>query len=276
MNIRYQTKHGINRSGLLMRTGVIATLFTTLLLTACQTERPVAEAPGGVQPNVQPEEVVNQTEQLIGKTVTVRSEPVAKVDNSSFTINDEQFFGATPILVVNTSGKPFVLPTDSGVEVQVTGPVQRLVVADVEREYGLDLDPNLYAEYESRPVIYAQSIALAPEPGEITQNPAQYYNQQLAVTGEVENVQSATVFTLDEDKLFGAQDLLVINRTTGQPVPEGETVAVTGTLRQFVVADLERDYDLNWDLNVTRQLEAEYSNRPVLVADQIFPSAIPE
>jgi hypothetical protein len=32
---------------------------------------------------------------------------------------------------------------------------------------GLGLDPNLYREYESQPAIIAQSIALAPEPGQI-------------------------------------------------------------------------------------------------------------
>ncbi|BAY92737.1 hypothetical protein NIES3275_47740 [Microchaete diplosiphon NIES-3275] len=59
-------------------------------------------------------------------------------------------------------------------------------------------------------------------------------------------------------------------------VNEGEKVAVTGVLRPFVVAELERDYDLNWDLTLQKQLEAEYSNKPVLVANEVYPSAIPQ
>jgi hypothetical protein len=59
-------------------------------------------------------------------------------------------------------------------------------------------------------------------------------------------------------------------------VNEGEKVAVTGVLRPFVVAELEREYNLKWDLTVQKQLEAEYSNKPVLIANEVYPSAIPQ
>ena len=59
-------------------------------------------------------------------------------------------------------------------------------------------------------------------------------------------------------------------------IKDDETVAVTGVLQAFIVADLEKDYDLTWDLGVQEQVEAEYSQRPVLVVDKIYPSAIPE
>lgn len=81
---------------------------------------------------------------------------------------------------------------------------------------------------------------------------------------------------MDEDKLFGGQDLLVIRAgTPKRTVNEGEKVAVTGVLRPFVVAELERDYDLNWDLTLQRTLEAEYKNKPVFIANEVYPSAIP-
>ena len=81
---------------------------------------------------------------------------------------------------------------------------------------------------------------------------------------------------MDEDELFGGQDLLVLRATPKVPVKEGEKVAVTGVLRPFVVAEFERDYDLKWDLTLQRKLEAEYSNKPVLVATDVYPSAIPQ
>ncbi|MGB3203131.1 MAG: hypothetical protein WBA99_19655, partial [Nodosilinea sp.] len=95
-------------------------------------------------------------------------------------------------------------------------------------------------------------------------------------------------FTLDEEQLFGAEDLLVVYATprdgVDQPLPaagmagvsDDETVAVTGVLRPFVLSEFERDYDLTWDLDFQEQLEAEYTNRPVLVATGVYPSAIPE
>ena len=167
----------------------------------------------------------------------------------------------------------------------MTGEVRRFVIADVNRDYDfLDLEPNLYVDYEGKPAIIAQSIAPAPEPGEITKNPSQYYGRTLAVTGEVEDVLSPTSFTLDEDKLFGASDLLVVvaNPRTGNTantpvaVKDNETVAVTGVLRPFVVTDLEREYDLTWDLELHKKLEAEYRTKPVLVVQSVYPSAIPD
>lgn len=76
--------------------------------------------------------------------------------------------------------------------------------------------------------------------------------------------------------LIGASDLLVLVATPKQAIDDDEKVAVTGVLRKFVVADLERDYDLTWDLELQRKLEAEYSNKPVLIANFVYPSAIPD
>jgi hypothetical protein len=259
----------------LWNAGSLALTLSVVLLAACNNNlEPEASVP---ETNVTTEEVADNTNQLIGKTVTVRSEPIKKIAPTTFTISDKQFFGSESILVVNASGKPFVLPADSQTPVQVTGPVRKFVLADIEREYNLDLDPQLYVEYTDKPAIIAQSLAQAPKPGEITTDPKQYYGKTLAVTGEVEDIKSPTSFTLDEDKLLGGQDLLVIRAATPKgTVNEGEKVAVTGVLRPFVVAELERDYDLTWDLTLQRKLEAEYSNKPVLIATEVYPSAIPQ
>ncbi|HYW18138.1 MAG TPA: hypothetical protein VE956_02295 [Nodularia sp. (in: cyanobacteria)] len=255
--------------------GTIALAISTLLLGSCTNN--LDQQAGVPETNVTTEEVADNTNELIGKTVTIRSTPVRKLGPSTFTIADKQLFNAKPILVVNASGKTFTLPTDPNTPIQATGPVRKLVIADINRDYNLGLDPNLYKEYETQPAIIAQSIALAPKPGELTTNPQLYYGKNLAVTGEVENIRNANSFTLDEDKLFGGQDLLVIRAGTPKgTVNEGEKVAVTGVLRPFVVAELERDYDLKWDLTLQRQLEVEYRNKPVLVATEVYPSAIPE
>ena len=44
---------------------------------------------------------------------------------------------------------------------------------------------------------------------------------------------------------------------------------MSGILRPYVIAELEEEYELTWDLNLIEQLEAEYSQLPVLVADLI-------
>jgi hypothetical protein len=265
--------HSIYRKLLKKRSGKVkgALLLSLMLivLPACTQTRQEAN-------NVTAKEVAEDTNQYLGKTVTIRSEPLRKLGPNTFTMSSEQFFGREPIVVVNTSGKPFVLPENQDVEVQVTGQVRQFVLADINRDYSLTLQPDLYREFEKRPAIVAQSIALAPEPGQISQNPSQYYGKSIAVTGEVEDIKSPNSFTLDEDQLFGAQDLLVLNANPKQQVQDNQTIAVTGVVRPFVVAELEREYDFNWDQGFVRQLEAEYRNRPVLIATNIYPSAIPQ
>lgn len=261
----------------IIRTGAVSlAVMAAAFLGACNNAGdtpPVAGGPTG-QSNVTVEEVADKTSELIGKPVTVRSEAVRKVSPTAFTIQNQEWFGGENVMVVNASGRPFVLP-EGEPEVQVTGVVTRFVVADIERAYGLDLDPAVYAEYEGKPAIVAQSLALAPKPGEISKNPAAYYNREIAVPAEVEKIVAPNAFTLDNDQLFGAQDLLVVVPNPQRPIEEGGKVVATGVLRPFIVAEFERDYDFNWEAGIVSQLEAEYKNRPVLIADAVYPSATP-
>ncbi|MBH8554472.1 hypothetical protein I8751_19315 [Nostocaceae cyanobacterium CENA357] len=256
-----------------IRTSAVSLAIMALLLPAC-TNNLETRNPEEPQGNVTTEEVADNTNELLGQTVTIRSEPVRKISPTTFTVSDNQFFGGETILVVNASGQPATLPENA--ELQVTGKVAKFVATDIEKEYSLDLDPNLYREYESKPAIIAQSIAPAVKPGELSTNPSAYYNKVIAVPAEVEDIVGNNAFTLDEDQLIGGQDLLVLFPKGQTPVKEGEKIVVAGTLRPFVVADIERDYDLTWDAGLQKQLEVEYKNRPVLVAESVYPSAIPD
>ncbi|MGB7084942.1 MAG: hypothetical protein WBD47_05280 [Phormidesmis sp.] len=244
------------------------------VVSACAETPPETTTSEEAAENVTTEELSDGAEGLIGETVSLRSEVGEIVDDNSFLIEDDQVFGGEDILVVNASGEPIVLPEGEGTEVQVTGEVQQLVVADFETEYGLDLDPTLYADYEDRPVVVAESIALSPDPGELTSNPEQYYNQRIAVAGDVAEKLSPTTFTLNDAELFGGEDLLVLTQDMTPQTQDGEKVAVTGVLRPYVKAEFETDYDLDWDLSVQEEIEAEYTEKPVFVADGVYPSAM--
>lgn len=251
--------------------GTIALALTTMFLGAACTNNLEARRAEG-ENNVTAQEVADNTVQLVGKTVTIRSQPVRKISPTTFTVSDQQFFGSEPILVVNATGS--VAPLPENTDLQITGPVANLVVADIERQYGLDLDPTLLVEYENKPAIIARSIALAPKPGEISSNPSAYYNKVIAVPAEVEKIVGQNSFTLDEDKLLGGQDLLVVNPNSKVPIRQDERVVVTGVLRPLVIADIEREFGFNWDTGFERQLEVEYKDRPVLIAQSVYPSAL--
>ncbi|MBW4445286.1 MAG: hypothetical protein KME10_29785 [Plectolyngbya sp. WJT66-NPBG17] len=105
--------------------GAIALALMIVVLPACTQSRQEAR-------NVTAEDVAENTNQYIGKTVTIRSEPLRKLGSNTFTMSSEQFFGREPIVVVNASGTPFVLPENQDVEVQVTGQVRQFVLADIK------------------------------------------------------------------------------------------------------------------------------------------------
>lgn len=249
----------------------VLTAASLFLLPACSTSPAdtVAE-----EANITAEEIVEETASTVGEVVTIRAEVEETVDDSSFLLLDEDYFDGEAILVINASSEPFVIPDVGETQVQVTGEVQTFAMMTVADEYGLELSPELYEEYEAKPVIIAESIALAPDPGDITANPEAYYNKRIAVEGEVEEMKESGLFTIDEEELFSGEDLLVIPTAGTESVQEEEIITMTGVLRPYVQAEFETDYDLEWDLDVTRQIEAEYETKPVFVADSIYPSAV--
>ena len=255
------------------RLTMVGLLLTAAMASAC-TAGPEATTTPEEASNVTKEEVLDNTENLIGQTVTIRGTVEEVVGDSSFLISDDQFFVDEEILVVNASGEVMVLPEEGESQMQVTGEVQQLIFADVEELYGLTLDPDLYADYEEQPVIIAQSMALAPDPGEITANPELYYNRLIAVEGEIEEVLAPDIFTLDEDRLFGAEDLLVIGSKDVTDIQDESVVVVTGILRPYIKAEFEQDYELALDLSVQERIEGEYTEKPVFVAEEIYPSAV--
>ncbi len=247
-------------------TSLVALTLMTILLPACAYKGTRSTAPDR---NVTAQEVVDRTDNLIGKKVTIRSKIENLFSDNAFTISNQKFFSGEDILVINASGSAFNLPPNN-IDVQVTGEVRRFNIAEVVREFDLNLQPDTYLEYEDKPVIIAQSLALAPKPGQITRNPGLFYNQPVAVEAEIKEVLDSVAFTLDEDQWFGGRDLLVVNQSPEVPVRPETKVVVTGIVRPFAVSDITRDYQLTWNLNIQRTVEAEYRNKPVLIAQQVF------
>jgi hypothetical protein len=99
--------------------------------------------------------------------------------------------------------------------------------------------------------------------------PSQYVGRSITLAGKVENVRNNRSFTLEGDEWFVDDELLVVTKS---PVKigigtefQGSDVVVTGTVRNLVIAEIERD--LGWDLE--QELETRFRDKPVLVADSI-------
>lgn len=106
------------------------------------------------------------------------------------------------------------------------------------------------------------------EPGDIAKEPSKYFGQNVRVEGEVETVYNPHVFTLDEDVLFAGPDVLVIAPSPSGQVADDQIVTVSGKLREFVRADIERDYDW-FDEQWLEGVEIDLASRPVLIADSV-------
>lgn len=211
----------------------------------------------------------------IAKFVTIRSKYIERFSSTSFAIKKRTLFITNkPVIIINASGKIFDLPPNKDIEVQVTGTVRQLDIPKLEKDFNLRLQDKIYQNYKNATAIVAQHIALAPEVNDIGDNPSKYYNQPLALTGKIQNIKNSKMFTLDEDNLLGEQDLLVLNLTSTMTMNKGQTVAVSGIVRPFRLTELENDYKLTWDTGLKKELELKYKEKPVLIADTIYPSRV--
>ncbi|MCT7955250.1 hypothetical protein [Laspinema palackyanum] len=245
-----------------------------MFLVACQADSPMNTETDKPEP-VASSEAIEPIEQLIGSMITIRVEPVAQVSPHSFTIQDDGVFASEPILAINASGVPVIVPIDPQTPLQITGTLVRLIATDIERAYGFELDPTLYAEYEGKPAMIAESIAFSPEPAEVTQHPTRYYNQVLAVPGEIATSIATDAFTFDGEASggMGGNNLLAI-APNSPPLQSGQTLLATGVLPPFVREEIQPEHPLTWDVNLTEQWAAEYRNQPVLIVDHIYSPAI--
>ncbi|WP_052056017.1 hypothetical protein [Myxosarcina sp. GI1] len=231
--------------------------------------------------NVTIEKITGNIDEYVGQTVTVRSGVERELDESGFVLQANEFFGGEPFLVFNADAVPVTRPSDD-IPVQATGTVREFVIADIEREYGIDLDDELYVDYENRPAIVADSVALAPTIEDLAENPDAFYNQTIAVEGEVGELFSSNTMSLYEDGWIDDIGLMVVgvnNRdlnAEGSALQEGETIVVTGMAQPLDTNMLQQDAELGWDSNTISEFESRYTDRPVIVADDVYPSALDE
>jgi hypothetical protein len=243
-----------------------AIAFSLIILSACSSNSSVAIDTSGL---IDVADITQNAESYLGKTVLVRNDVIKSIGNKGLVLDKDRAFGGETILVINIAPMPSIFFNDRTPEVLVSGIVERLNLTAIEQQYGLKLDRNLYNQYETKPVIIAQSLLLSPDPEDLTNNPEVYYGKPLAIEGELEDLTPYGIFELDEEQVFGGEDLLVVQPNPRIELNEEKNALVYGKLRPFVIVELERDYDLGWDLSIETQIEAEYEQKAIFVAEKI-------
>ncbi|MEM8535606.1 MAG: hypothetical protein AAGF95_32545 [Chloroflexota bacterium] len=98
----------------------------------------------------------------------------------------------------------------------------------------------------------------------IAEDPLAFEGENVTVTGEVNEIFGDQSFSLGDDRLLEiSAPLLVIMPDQTISFEDGAEMSVTGTVQNFVIAEIEEafDFDLQDDLYV------EYENQPAIIAD---------
>jgi hypothetical protein len=168
-----QLKSSLSKVG--KTNSAIALAVFALLLPACDTgandeavyDEPIGEEqvgnPGTVEEGETIEEIEENPQAMVGEQVDITGQVVNVYDANTFSVEDDDFLGGERVLVVNPAGSAnMVLGEDD--QVQVMGEVQQVTFADLERDYGLtwdaDIQRELEAEYQTEPVVVAQTITI--------------------------------------------------------------------------------------------------------------------
>lgn len=253
--------------------GVFALGLSLSILSACNGQTQSDQAS---QDNITSDDVtqVEAGDPVVGQLVTIRSGVVETLDNNGFVMESNN---GDLILIVNPTSTPFTQPQEA-VPIQVTGRLEIFSAADSAQQYGIELDPALYSEYDQQPIIIADNFALAPRPQDLWNAPDEYYEEVIAVEGDLRPLEeSENSFALFEEGWASDTGVLIIGVEQLVDVADleaGENIVVTGRA-QPLDENLLREAEFGWDDNQIQEFLSRYENRPVIVAEQVYPSALP-
>lgn len=149
---------------------------------------------------------------------------------------------------------------------------------------GDETDPMMSATPQPTTNTFTSPIATAspimtptdqPSISQVQDNPDMYLGQTLTLEGEIDAMRQSQSFVLDQEgTLFGDEILvLMVNDTLATPSPDNQLnlfedtddVRVTGEVRRLVTAEIEEDFGLTLD----QELSLDFEEELVIIANQI-------
>jgi len=83
------------------------------------------------------------------------------------------------------------------------------------------------------------------------------------VSTKVQRVIAPNIFTVYDKESLRGQEVVVVSKEKAPPV--GTNIELTGVVRNFVVAEVNKDYGLN----VSPDLVTQYVNKPYVAAKAV-------
>jgi hypothetical protein len=207
----------------------------------------------------------------MGKSFYFHGEFQDQFSDALFVVREDEGRGWGQILVLNRSDRSFQVPGNIETPLWIFGTVEALSEPELAQN---EVPESEWSELVGQPVMVAKRITLVPPPNELANNPAAFLNQHVTVYGKVAPVAAANTFILEDPGLFGGKGIILIQGANADlsTVVDDEKAVVSGVLRPYVIADLQEEYDLPWELDLQERLEADFQESPVLVVDQALPA----
>lgn len=218
---------------------------------------------------------------LVGERLTVSGEVTEVLPSGPFVIAGDDFSFGEPLaqgtLIVPGDAAQAPTVQEEG-RAQVTGTVREFLITDFGDEFGYDFVDDFYVDYEEAFVIVADTVDFVP-PGpddETAVEEAEEADTELiegetvTISGEVEVLYGPHAFRLVGEKPTEGTLVIGANTVEAQQMSEGDVAQVTGTVTEFVVADVEENLGIDLDDEVFTEFEEEL----VVTAD--FVDVVPD
>lgn len=152
-----------NNAGAVRNTNTTASNMNTTSNTNAATNMNRTSNTAASAMNVKVADVTGRTADYVGKTVTVEGWVERTYGANSFRLDEDSVFKGgvdNDLLVVGAGG---VIPAglkfgDADAKARVTGTVRRVVIAEIERDLGIDLQPEIETEFRDKAVLVANSV----------------------------------------------------------------------------------------------------------------------
>ncbi|MCC6174991.1 MAG: hypothetical protein IT305_06775 [Chloroflexi bacterium] len=218
---------------------------------------------------------------------------------------DEQMVVVSSRPLTGSDGQAMSLDTLEDRQVIVRGTIHQFNTSAFEERLGINLADEDFSDHAGQPAMIADSIILDPtlywvvgpspygnpaNPGAanvdpqtqaqqatvdgIAENPSAYIGRTVTIAGEVGRALGPRSFTVEDNDLLFDEEIAVVGARplldrNGQPYSaealDDLRIMVTGMVRQFVRADLEREFGITFD---GADLDG-WEGRPVIVADSV-------
>lgn len=249
----------------LRRFGAAALLLLMLatMLSACASEGATSDDSGLL------DAIIDDPTAYLGQQVTLEGRIGELYGPNAFRV--EQDSAIEPVgdglLVVVAEGAVHPDDLSPEMDIQLTGQLRPYNPAEIEQQLGASFQPLVQGISEGDPLLLAERITLRATVSDLDDDPGAYLGTQVTVIGEVAEMVREGIFRLEGPASLGGGDLLVTMADVAPTVAvsAGDTVVVTGEVRQFMLQELEEDLELDLDSG----LFAGWENRAVIMADTI-------